>query len=77
MIKFKTDKGVREMTIGKTNGLGASVGIDPKNTIPFAVNEVGDGIFKVEITSPLKPGEYAFVIRAGSDKYRIYDFRVN
>lgn len=77
MVRLKTDKGVREIIIGRTNGFGTSIGIDPKNTIPFVVNEVGDGIFKVEVTAPLKPGEYAFVIRAGSDKYRLYDFRVN
>lgn len=77
LIRFKSDKGIREMTIGKTSAFGASLGIDPKNTIPFTVNEVGDGIFKVDVTSPLKPGEYAFVIKAGSDKYRLYDFHVN
>lgn len=76
LIKFKSDKGQREMTIGKVTAFNATVGIDPKNTIPVKIEEVGDGIFKVEIISALKPGEYAFVIRAGSDKYRIYDFRV-
>lgn len=76
LIKFKSDKGQREMVIGKASSFSATVGIDPKNTIPVKIDEVGDGIFKVEILSPLKPGEYAFVIRAGSDKYRIYDFRV-
>lgn len=76
LIKFKSDKGQREMAIGRVTAFNATVGIDPKNTIPIKIDEVGDGIFKVEIVSPLKPGEYAFVIRAGSDKYRIYDFRV-
>lgn len=76
LIKFKSDKGQREMTIGKVTAFNATVGIDPKNTIPIKIDEVGDGIFKVEVASPLKPGEYAFVIMAGSDKYRIYDFRV-
>jgi hypothetical protein len=76
LIKFKSDKGQREMAIGKVTAFNATIGIDPKNTIPVKIDELGDGIFKVEIVSPLKPGEYAFVIRAGSDKYRIYDFRV-
>lgn len=77
LVKFKSDKGVREMTIGKTTAFSSSIGIDPKNTILFNVSEVGDGIFKVEVSQILKSGEYAFVIRAGSDKYRIYDFRIN
>lgn len=76
LVRFKGDKGFREMTIGKSNAFGSSIGIDPKNTLPFNVEEVADGTFKVQ-TGELKPGEYAFVIRAGSDKYRLYDFRVN
>lgn len=77
LIKFKTDKGRKEMTIGKANAFGASVGIDSKYTIPFAVDEVGDGIFKVSVSTPLAAGDYAFAIRAGSDKYRLYEFHVN
>ena len=65
------------MTIGKANMFNANVGIDPKNTIPFTVSELGDSIYKVNIANPIQAGEYAFVIRAGDSRYRIYDFKVN
>lgn len=77
LVKFKSSSGQREMTIGKANMFNANVGIDPKNTIPFTVSELGDSIYKVNIANPIQAGEYAFVIRAGDSRYRIYDFKVN
>lgn len=76
LVRFKEHDGQREMVIGKQKMFGASVGIDPKDAIQFAVEEIGDGIFAVGPIAALKPGEYGFVLRAGSDSYRIYDFGV-
>lgn len=56
---------------------GASVGVDPKDASRFDLEEIGDGIFKVSPQSVLAPGEYGFVLRAGSDAYRIYDFQLS
>lgn len=77
LVRFKASSGQREMTIGKASAFNANVGIDPKNTIPFTVVEIEDGIYKVTIKNPMQAGEYAFVIRAGDSRYRIYDFKVN
>lgn len=77
LVRFKGKDGQREMVVAKQQMFGGSVGIDPKEAIQFSVSERGDNIFQVAPQSPLEPGEYGFVIRAGSDAYRIYDFSVS
>lgn len=76
LVRFKEKKGQRELVVGKAQAFSASVGIDPKDSIQFAIEEIRDGIFSATPLSPLEAGEYGFVLRAGSDSYRIYDFRV-
>lgn len=76
LVRLKVSSGQREMTIGKASPFKTVVGIDPKNTIPFSMSEMGDGIFKVEMNSSLASGQYAFVLKALGDSYRIYDFQV-
>jgi hypothetical protein len=76
LVRFKAKGGQREMTVGKQNLFGASLGIDPKDTVQFAIEEIGDSIFSVQLSSPLAPGEYGFVLKAGADSYRIYDFSI-
>ena len=75
LIRFSTKDGQREMVIAKQQAFGGSVGINPKDAIQFSMDEIGDGIFAVTPTT-LAPGEYGFVLKAGSDTYRIYDFSV-
>lgn len=76
LVNLKVKSGQREIEIGKIKGTEASVGVDPKKTIPFVVSELGDGIFKVEVKVPLVPGEYAFLLKAGAQAYRVYDFTI-
>jgi hypothetical protein len=76
-MRFKEKNGQREMVVAKQKLFSGSIGIDPKDAIQFSVEEIGDGAFAVSPLDPLKPGEYGFVLRAGSDAYRIYDFRVS
>jgi len=76
LVRFKMNSGQREMTIGKVSGFNARVGIDPKNTIPFSMSEIGDGIFEVKMNSALQAGQYAFVLKVANDSYRVYDFQV-
>ncbi len=76
LIRFKEKDGQREMVVGKQKMFGASIGIDPKDAIQFSVKEIRDGAFQVIPLAPLEPGQYGFVLRAGSDAYRIYDFSV-
>lgn len=76
LVRFSTKDGQREMVVGKQKVFGASVGINPKDALQFSVDELGDGIFLV-VPSPLPVGQYGFVLRAGSEAYRIYDFSVS
>jgi hypothetical protein len=76
LIQFKMKNGQREMVVAKQNGFTASVGVDPKNAIQFDLEEIGDSIFKVTPHALLESGEYGFILRSGSDMYRIYDFQI-
>lgn len=76
LIRFKAKDGQREMVVGKQQVFGASIGMDPKDAVQFSVEEIGDNIFAVTTAAALLPGQYAFVLKAGSDAYRIYDFSV-
>lgn len=76
LIRFRLKDGQREMVVGKQSILRARIGIDPKDAIQVASDEIDDGIFRVRATEPMSPGSYGFVLRAGSDVYRIYDFTI-
>ena len=76
LVRMKVSAGQREMTIGKASPFKTAVGFDAKNTLQFSMSEIGDGIFRVEMNATLPSGQYGFVLRAGSDHYRIYDFTV-
>jgi len=76
LVQFKLKNGQREMVIGKITPFGTKVGLNPKDAIQFSINDLGDGVFSVQPNAPLPSGEYGFVLRAGSDSYRIYDFDV-
>ena len=76
LVRFRLKDGRREVTVGKASAVGGLAGIDPKNTLPFSIAELADGIFKAEMAAPLVAGQYAFILRAGDTAYRIYDFQV-
>lgn len=77
LVKFKVKNGQREMVVGKANMFNSTIGIDSKNAIPFSIEEIGDSIFKATPQSELAPGEYGFILRAGGDSYRIFDFSIS
>lgn len=81
LVRFRADGGNRQMTIGRIQPYVSVSGIDPKNTLPFTMTDLGDGVFRVEMTGALEPGEYGFVLigqseRAKQTVYRVYDFTV-
>lgn len=76
LVKFNTKKGQRELVVGKATMFNTNLGIDPKETVPFTIEEIGDSIFRVLPQMPLDGGEYGFVLRFGGDSYRIFDFSV-
>lgn len=81
LVRFRVDGGNRQVPIGRAQPYVEVRGIDPKNTVPFSVSELGGGAFRVEMAQPLEPGEYGFVLLGERERrtgtlYRIYDFAV-
>ncbi len=81
LVHFRRDGGNRQVPIGRTEPYVEITGIDPKNTLPFTVEDLGWGTFKVVAGQDLAPGEYGFVLvgerdRRRSPLFRIYDFTV-
>lgn len=81
LVHFRVDGGNRQVPIGRAEPYVQVRGIDPKNTVPFTITELGGGAFRVELTTPLEPGEYGFVLlgereRRSGTLFRIYDFAV-
>jgi len=81
LVRFRERSGNRQVTVGRVQASIEITGIDPKYTLPFAVKELGDGQFRVELPEPLEPGQYGFVImgerqRRRGTLFRIYDFAV-
>jgi hypothetical protein len=81
LVRFRVEGGNRQVPIGRAEPYVQVTGIDPKNTLPFSVTDLGGGGFRVEMAQPLEPGEYGFVLlgereRRGGTVYRIYDFAV-
>jgi hypothetical protein len=81
LVRFRAEGGNRQVPIGRAEPYMQISGIDPKNTLPFTVTELGGGGFRVEMAQPLEPGEYGFVLlgereRRGGTLFRIYDFAV-
>ena len=75
-VRFRVDKNTRQFVIGRAQPYVQVLGIDPKNTLPFAAKEVGDGIFRVDFPDNLEPGEYGFMLPGEKGSFRIYDFSV-
>ena len=76
LVRLKPKDGQREITVGKQKMFGGTIGLDPKDSIHFSTEEIGDGIFAVRPGAPLAAGEYGFVLRSGSEAYQVFDFQV-
>lgn len=79
LVRLKVDGDVRQFVIGRVQPYVGVTGVDPKYAVAFDVNEVDDGIFRVEMIRDVEPGEYAFVIPGTSGRnttYQMYDFEV-
>ncbi|MBU6267259.1 MAG: hypothetical protein KGN34_06950 [Sphingomonadales bacterium] len=81
LVRFRVDGGVRQVTIGRVQPYVEISGIDPKNTLPFAVSDLGGGMFRVEMPQDLPPGQYGFILMGERERrkgtlFRIYDFGV-
>lgn len=78
-LRVKERQNLREVITGKSNALGSSSGVDPKEALPFSIAQVEGNKFTVTPDS-LEPGEYAFFyqgqVPGGRSNQSIFDFSV-
>ena len=81
-LKSNKNKNVRELLTGKVNVYsGSTLGIDPKDAIPFRIEPVSDLEYKVVPELPFEPGEYCFfyqgtIPQGGVTNQSIFDFSI-
>lgn len=79
LVKLTQEKKTREVVVGKSNSVGANVGIDDKVLVSFSNKRIKKGVYEVTINSPLEPGQYCFMF-ASSSMYqsgmKVYDFGI-
>jgi len=79
-MELRNQKDERRLEIGKFGMGGSSVGLNSKDVRAVSVDKVADLVFKVSPSSPLKPGEYAFVdMRAAhiTGGGKLFDFGIS
>jgi hypothetical protein len=79
-LELRKEKDERRLEIGKFSMGGSSIGLNKKDVQAFNVDKVADQVYKVSPSSPLKPGEYAFVdMRAArmSGGGKMFDFGIS
>lgn len=83
LVRFDAKSDKREAKIGKVNIGGAKSGVMDKDRLPFTYETLKPGVFKITITTQLKPGEYGFLYMIpgqgtnGAAGARIFDFGVD
>ena len=73
LFKLKGKKNERLLVIFESGWVENRVGTREKDEMPFAVEQVGEGIWRVSVTNALQPGEYGWTNNA----YTIFDFGVD
>jgi hypothetical protein len=62
LVKFNVRSDNREVTIGKSNAFGGKGGLSDEYVVVYTAENLGNGIFKVTLTTALKNGEYGFYL---------------
>lgn len=82
LVRLIKKDGRREARVGSMNIGGAKTGVMDKDRITFKDTEVRPGVYLVEPTTALEPGEYGFIYSlsgggaGGAMTARIFDFTV-
>jgi hypothetical protein len=66
LLRLNVEKNARTTEIGQFSMWGGSSGSNEKSMIPFKSERIGPGLYKVEVASDLKGGEYCFVASSGT-----------
>ncbi|MEO8648596.1 MAG: hypothetical protein ABI539_05460 [Acidobacteriota bacterium] len=62
LVRFNQRSDNREVTIAKSNSWGSKGGLSDEYVVALIAEDLGNGIFKVTPTTPLKVGEYGFYL---------------
>lgn len=80
LVRFRIDRDTRQLVVGRDQPLASVEGLDPRIALPFAIEQVGAGHFRVSFPTDLPPGEYGFVLVGVGPRnrvfYRVFDFAV-
>ena len=82
LIRLSVKSDHREARVGSMNIAGAKTGVMDKDRISFENHLVRPGVYQVDISQPLQPGEYGFIFSiagsgaSGAMTARIFDFGV-
>ena len=83
LTQLKQKRDSRELVTGKVSGITASVqmGVNPKETIKFSIEDLGNGRYKVMPIAILGTGEYCFFYQGtipmgGYNNQSVFDFSI-
>jgi hypothetical protein len=78
-MRVKKSKNLREVITSKSNMFTSSNGIDPKASITFKIETIGNNKFTV-VPERLEPGEYCFIyqgnVPTGRTNQSVFDFSI-
>jgi hypothetical protein len=78
-MRVKKSKNLREVITAKNSAFTSSNGIDPKLSIPFSIDVIGNNKYKVTPDN-LEPGEYCFIYQGnvpnGRTNQSVFDFSI-
>ena len=84
MVRFNQRSDNREVTIGKMNAFGGKGGLSDEYVVQFNAEDMGNGVYRVTPSGPLRAGEYAFyLLNSGNSNAsaavgaKFFDFGVN
>lgn len=62
LVRFNQRSDNREVTIAKSNSWGGKGGLSDEYVVGLKSEDLGNGVFKITPTAPLKKGEYGFYL---------------
>ena len=84
MVRFNQRSDNREVTIGKMNAFGGKGGLSDEYVVQFNSEDLGNGVYRITPSGPLRTGEYAFyLLNSGNSNAsaavgaKFFDFGVN
>jgi hypothetical protein len=65
LLRLNIEKHARTTEVGEFSMWGGSSGSNEKSMIAFKSERVAAGLYKVEVSTEMKPGEYCFIATSG------------